>query len=172
MPKQRGFQPGGMVNPMSMSRKLIPSGPSLMEKLQRQTRPSWEDLRSLVKKKESSSAEFLMKWEQDHFHEQLKSHRDEKRTAQEKEHLRELKKEAKRKEKIQKQGNDPEGTSEEEEETKRKRRKTKKRRRKRDDSSDSSETDEDKKKSSKKSKKQKIAHNPHRLSAFFDKIKS
>eukprot|EP00922_Rhytidocystis_sp_ex-Travisia-forbesii_P058561 GHVS01086574.1.p1 GENE.GHVS01086574.1~~GHVS01086574.1.p1 ORF type:complete len:184 (+),score=42.95 GHVS01086574.1:65-553(+) len=162
MPKQRGFQPGGIVNPMSMSKKLVPSGPSLMERLQRETRPSWEELRSLVKKKETTSAEFLIKWEQDHFHDQLKTHREGKRTSQEKEHLRELRKEAKRKEKLQKEG------GEEEEDTTRQ--KSKKRRRKREESSSSESDREDKKR--KKSKKPKVAHNPHRLSAFFNKIKS
>lgn len=160
MPKQRGFRPGGIPNPMVMSRKVIPSGPSLMEKLQRQTRPTWEDLRSIVKKKETSSAEFLMKWEQEHFHEELTNHRESKRTTQEKQHLKELRKEAKR---IRKEQEGEDVDSNDGRETKRRKKKKssdesleKKKRKK---YSSSKEDDDDVKKGAQ--------NNPYRLSTFF-----
>ncbi|PHJ15035.1 hypothetical protein CSUI_011156, partial [Cystoisospora suis] len=69
MVKCRGFKPQGMVlNPI---RRVVSTGPSIMEKLQRDSRPTWEELRRLLKKKEESGNEFLQKYENEKFSDQL-----------------------------------------------------------------------------------------------------
>ncbi|CBZ52379.1 conserved hypothetical protein [Neospora caninum Liverpool] len=69
MVKCRGFKPQGMVlNPI---RRVVSSGPSLMEKLQRDSRPTWEELRKMLKKKEESANEFLERYENEQFSGQL-----------------------------------------------------------------------------------------------------
>eukprot|EP00920_Eleutheroschizon_duboscqi_P012307 GHVT01029441.1.p1 GENE.GHVT01029441.1~~GHVT01029441.1.p1 ORF type:complete len:247 (+),score=54.00 GHVT01029441.1:3805-4545(+) len=92
MGKQRGFQPGGTnLNPI---KRVLPSGPSLMEKVNRESRPTWDQLRKLIKRKEEKSSEALAKWENEHFQNELERFRESKRSAQEKEHLSSIAKEA------------------------------------------------------------------------------
>jgi len=97
MGKNRGFKPQGMVNPMLMSKRTMPSGPTIQERLNRSSRPTWEDIKKLANKKQKSSSEFLETWENTHFQEELTKFRDHKRSDQEKSQLRLLKKEAKSK---------------------------------------------------------------------------
>jgi len=95
MGKNRGIKPQGMVNPMLMAKRTMPSGPSIQERLNRSSRPTWEDIKKIANKKQKSSSEFLEAWENNHFREELTKFREKKRSSQEKQQLRRLKKEAK-----------------------------------------------------------------------------
>ncbi|KAH8741831.1 hypothetical protein FG386_001405 [Cryptosporidium ryanae] len=51
MVKCRGFKPGGIENPYYYKRKVnIPEGSSIKDKLNRSTRPTWEELRKKMNK--------------------------------------------------------------------------------------------------------------------------
>ncbi|OII72252.1 uncharacterized protein cubi_01585 [Cryptosporidium ubiquitum] len=51
MAKCRGFKPGGVENPYYYKRKLVkPDGSTIKERLQRSTRPTWEELRKMTNK--------------------------------------------------------------------------------------------------------------------------
>ncbi|KAK6588196.1 hypothetical protein RS030_6820 [Cryptosporidium xiaoi] len=51
MVKCRGFKPGGIENPYYYRRKVtVPEGSSIKDKLNRSTRPTWEELRKKMNK--------------------------------------------------------------------------------------------------------------------------
>ncbi|KAF7458063.1 protein FAM133B-like [Cryptosporidium felis] len=52
MVKCRGFKPGGIDNPYYYNRRkiVVPEGSTIKERLQRSTRPTWEELRKKVNK--------------------------------------------------------------------------------------------------------------------------
>ena len=51
MVKCRGFKPGGIENPYYYKRKVnVTEGTSIKEKLNRSTRPTWEELRKKMNK--------------------------------------------------------------------------------------------------------------------------
>lgn len=73
MGKNRGFKPQGIANPLLLARlsRPVPTGPTIRERLERESRPTWEDLKSLIHKKEKASSDYLERWENDNFREEL-----------------------------------------------------------------------------------------------------
>ncbi|CEM38235.1 unnamed protein product [Vitrella brassicaformis CCMP3155] len=175
MGKQRGFQAGGIPNPMVVNRrKILPSGPSMMERLQRESRPSWDDFKKIVHKKDATSSEALEKWENENYRDELEKFRDVKISKQEKKELRRIRKEAKKQSRSTRKkdkGGDRDRDRDRDRDGERKR--------KRDDSSDDSRSDSDsdsssssgsserrrRRKKAKKAKKEKKNH-PYKLSNF------
>nr|CEL66350.1 TPA: hypothetical protein BN1204_021670 [Neospora caninum Liverpool] len=149
MVKCRGFKPQGMVlNPI---RRVVSSGPSLMEKLQRDSRPTWEELRKMLKKKEESANEFLERYENEQFSGQLESFRNSKIEEQERQHLELLRQEAKQRRKRAREEAGPSDSSAEESSTG-----------ERSDGSDSDRGSSGKKKKSEKKKKKKDKKKKHK----------
>jgi hypothetical protein len=70
----RGFKPQGIMNPILMARLSRPvhTEKTTRVRLDRELRPSWEEVKGVVFKKQTSTAEFLEKWENDHYREELK----------------------------------------------------------------------------------------------------
>ncbi|PFH34561.1 hypothetical protein BESB_065940 [Besnoitia besnoiti] len=186
MVKCRGFKPQGMVlNPI---RRVVSSGPSLMEKLQRDSRPTWDELRKMLKKKEESANEFLERYENEQFADQLEHFRNAKIEAQEKQHLELLRQEAKQRRKRARddrvssaESSDASSSSdsrsadgEKASSSAKKKRKTEKK--KKDKKKEKKKHRADKKKKSKKCDSGKddaaaaAAHNPYRLSNFFSQV--
>ncbi|EEA06859.1 uncharacterized protein CMU_015360 [Cryptosporidium muris RN66] len=55
MVKIRGFKPGGTENPLLLRRRnIVNTGPTIKEKLERSSRPTWDELRKLLNNKEVS----------------------------------------------------------------------------------------------------------------------
>lgn len=81
-----------MVNPVMMARcsRPVPSGPTIRDRLEREGRPSWDDVKKIVVKKEKASSDFLEKWENDQYREELTAIREAKRGDQERLHLKKL----------------------------------------------------------------------------------
>ncbi|KAL8438574.1 hypothetical protein ACSSS7_000108 [Eimeria intestinalis] len=72
MGKNRGFKPKGLqLNPI---KRVASGGPSLAEKLGRDSRPTWDQLHKMLKKKEASNSEFLEKYENECFSRELQCH--------------------------------------------------------------------------------------------------
>lgn len=152
MGKNRGFKPQGMINPLAMARKVLPTGPTVQERLNRSSRPTWDDLRKLAHNKEKGSTEFLEQWENENFQEELAAFRHVKRSAQEKEHLRVIKKEAKKRSKRRSPSSESDETSSSSSSPSEEEKKSKKRRKKRE--------------KSKKKKAKKVTSNHLKLSEF------
>lgn len=72
----RGFKPQGMVNPIMMARlsRPVQTGPTIRDRLEREGRPSWDEVKKVVVKKEKAASDFLEQWENDHYREELEVH--------------------------------------------------------------------------------------------------
>lgn len=89
---------------MLMAKKVVPSGPTIAERIATGAlhRPTWDDFKKRAAVKSTGSSEYLEKWENDQFKEECNKERDLKRGKQERDHLREIRKQAKRKKKEDK----------------------------------------------------------------------
>lgn len=67
----RGFRADECLSLSALLSTPCSFSPSIMEKLQRDSRPTWEELRRLLKKKEESGNEYLEKYENEQFSSQL-----------------------------------------------------------------------------------------------------
>lgn len=68
----RGFKPQGIANPIMLARMTRPvqTGPTIRERLDRE-RPSWQDLKAAVQRKEKSSSDYLEQYENENFKKEL-----------------------------------------------------------------------------------------------------
>ncbi|KEP64859.1 UNVERIFIED_CONTAM: hypothetical protein HHA_203280 [Hammondia hammondi] len=187
MVKCRGFKPQGMVlNPI---RRVVSSGPSLMEKLQRDSRPTWEELRKMLKKKEESANEFLERYENEQFSGQLESFRNSKIEEQEKQHLELLRQEAKQRRKrardekssdssdvesgsSDRSDSDSDRESGKKKSEKKKKKKDKKKKHKKEKKRKSEKSDSRRKDSRRSDTACTASNNPYRLSNFFNEARA
>eukprot|EP01067_Filipodium_phascolosomae_P004963 Filipodium_phascolosomae@DN2950_c0_g1_i1.p1 len=161
MPKSRGFQARGMINPIMMareSRSHVPSGPSFRDKIEERQKSgfTFEDLKKIaLKQQQGSGSEALERWENENYQESLVEFRQSKISEQEKEQLKSLRKEAKRHRKKRRRAekefmldkfNSERGLS----------------------SDSSSDSDSKDKKHSKRKRANDLRKHPHRLSAFLN----
>ncbi|KAL8425662.1 hypothetical protein Efla_003982 [Eimeria flavescens] len=124
MGKNRGFKPKGLqLNPI---KRVSSGGPSLAEKLGRDSRPTWDQLHKMLKKKEASNSEFLEKYENECFSRELQNFRNSKIEEQERQHLEAIKKEARKRQRR----DSTSSSSDDEKKKKRKKEKEKKRKQK------------------------------------------
>ncbi|KAL8271689.1 hypothetical protein Esti_004402 [Eimeria stiedai] len=153
MGKNRGFKPKGLqLNPI---KRVASGGPSLAEKLGRDSRPTWDQLHKMLKKKEASNSEFLEKYENECFSRELQNFRNSKIEEQERQHLEAIKKEARKR----RRGDSSSSSSSSEDEKRKKRKKEKKRKQKKRKRAKSPEDAN--------AAPASVTHNPFRLSTFF-----
>lgn len=158
MGKNRGFKPQGLqLNPI---KRIASGGPSLAEKLGRESRPTWDQLHKMLKKKEASNSEFLEKYENECFSRELQSFRNAKIEEQERQHLEAIKKEAKKRRRRDSASSSSSSESDEKARKKKRKREDKKRKQKKQKRAKSMENQEPKDTES-------VTHNPFRLSTFF-----
>lgn len=156
MGKNRGFKPQGLqLNPI---KRVSSGGPSLAEKLGRDSRPTWDQLHKMLKKKEASNSEFLEKYENECFSKELQDFRNAKIEQQERQHLEAIKKEAKKRQR--RDSTSSSSSDEKSSRKKRKKEKEKKRKQKKQKRIKTPENPEEKASGS-------VTHNPFRLSTFF-----
>lgn len=159
MGKNRGFKPQGLqLNPI---KRVSSGGPSLAEKLGRDSRPTWDQLHKMLKKKEASNSEFLEKYENECFSRELQNFRNAKIEAQERQHLEAIKKEARKRQRRDSTSSSSSSSGNEKSRKKKRRKeKAKKRKQKKQKRAKSPESAEEKASES-------VTHNPFRLSTFF-----
>ncbi|CDJ60598.1 hypothetical protein, conserved [Eimeria maxima] len=160
MVKCRGFKPQGLqLNPI---KRVASGGPSLAEKLGRNSRPTWDQLHKMLKKKEASNSEFLEKYENECFSRELQNFRNSRIEEQERQHLEAVKKEAKKRQRRDSSSSDSSSSGDEKSrKKKRKREKDKKRKQKKQKKAKTSGNTDEKATES-------VTHNPFRLSTFFE----
>ncbi|XP_026194195.1 protein SREK1IP1-like [Cyclospora cayetanensis] len=160
MGKNRGFKPQGLqLNPI---KRVASGGPSLAEKLGRNSRPTWDQLHKMLKKKEASNSEFLEKYENECFSRELQNFRNSKIEEQERQHLEAIKKEA-RKRQRRGSSSSSESSSSDDKSRKKKRKREKDKKRKQKKQKRDKSADDTERKSSKS-----VTNNPFRLSTFFE----
>ncbi|KMZ77530.1 hypothetical protein PVIIG_01500, partial [Plasmodium vivax India VII] len=92
MPKQRGFRPQGLIAPIQ---RVKYTGPTIKDKFNRESRPTWDDLKDRIKNQEGNK--MLEEYENAKYVEELNKNRAEKIKEQEKRYIKKLKKEYKHK---------------------------------------------------------------------------
>ncbi|CRG97073.1 conserved Plasmodium protein, unknown function [Plasmodium gallinaceum] len=162
MPKQRGFRPQGLIAPIQ---RIKYNGPTLLDKINRETRPTWDDLKDRIKNQEGNK--MLEEYENAKYIEELNKNREEKIKEQEKRYIKKLKKEYKKK---YKKKSDDNSTDSSDDDISKKRKRKRKKKKKKDRyshslSSDTTSNYSDKKKHKKQKKNDDI--NPFKLSNFF-----
>ncbi|ETW29843.1 hypothetical protein PFFCH_02741 [Plasmodium falciparum FCH/4] len=156
MPKQRGFRPQGLIAPIQ---RIKYTGPTILDKINRESRPTWDDLKDRIKNQEG--CKMLEEYENAKYVEELNKNREEKIKEQEKRYIKKLKKEYKKKKKKNSDdSNTTDESSQDEDSKKKKKNKNKNKNKKYSDDTSSDETsDYDKsKKRKKKKKKRKYKH--------------
>ncbi|CRH02863.1 conserved Plasmodium protein, unknown function [Plasmodium relictum] len=162
MPKQRGFRPQGLIAPIQ---RIKYNGPTILDKINRETRPTWDDLKDRIKNQEGNR--MLEEYENAKYVEELNKNREEKIKEQEKRYIKKLKKEYKKKYKKKSDDSSMESSEDNISEKKKRKRKRKKKkdRHSYSHSSDTLSSNSDKKKHKKQKKNDDI--NPYKLSSFF-----